>query len=108
MPASIPRYLAESAQRLPAKVAIVSRARSITFGELRQEAMATAECLREMGLQSGDRIGVCMEKTVDQVVAILGVLCANAVVVPILPRLKAPNIRHIIENSGMAAMITDS
>jgi acyl-CoA synthetase (AMP-forming)/AMP-acid ligase II len=33
---------------------------------------------------------------------------ANAVLVPILPRLKGPNIRHIIDNSGMVAMITDS
>ncbi|MDP3085879.1 MAG: AMP-binding protein [Rubrivivax sp.] len=108
MPASIPRYLAETAQRLPDKVAIVSAARSITFGELYREAVATAECLREIGLSSGDRIGICMEKSVDQVLAILGVLFANGVVVPILPRLKGPNIRHIIENSGMAAMITDS
>jgi len=108
MPASIPRFLAETAQRLPDKVAIVSAGRSITFGELYRESVATAECLREIGLQSSDRIGICMEKTVDQVLAILGVLFANAVVVPILPRLKGPNIRHIIENSGMAAMITDS
>ena len=108
MPASIPRYLAETAQRLPEKVAIISRTRSITFGELYQEALATAECLREMGLQTGDRVGICMEKTVDQVVALLGVLLANGVVVPILPRLKGPNIRHIVENSGMAALITDA
>lgn len=108
MPASIPRYLAETAQRLPGKVAIVSRARSITFGELYGEALQTAETLREIGVHPGDRVGICMEKTIDQVLAILGVLCANAVVVPILPRLKQPNIKHIIENSGMAALITDS
>lgn len=108
MPASIPRYLAQTAQRLPDKVAIVSRERSITFGELHAQAQASALCLREMGLQPGDRVGICMEKTIDQVLAILGVLYANAVVVPILPRLKAPNIRHIIENSGMAAMVTDA
>lgn len=108
MPASIPRYLAETAQRLPDKIAIVSASRSITFGELYTEAVATAACLREVGVQAGDRIGICMEKTVDQVLAILGVLFANAVVVPILPRLKGPNIRHIIEDSGMSAMITDS
>lgn len=108
MPASIPRYLDATAQRLPEKTAIVSRSGSITFGQLQREALATAECLREMGLKPGERIGICMEKTVDQVIAILGVLYANGVVVPILPRLKGPNIRHIIENSGMAAMITDT
>ena len=108
MPASIPHFLAETAARLPDKVAVVSRARSITYAALHSEALATAECLREMGLKAGDRIGICMEKTVDQIVAILAVLCANGVVVPILPRLKGPNIRHILDNSGMVAMITDA
>ena len=107
MPASIPRYLTLTAERLPDKIAIISRERSITFGQLLQEARSSAECLREIGLNAGDRVGICMEKTIDQVLAILGVLFANGVVVPILPRLKGPNIRHIIENSGMAAMITD-
>src|ERR1051326_198305 len=101
MPRSIPRFLREAAQRMPDKTAIVSPARSITFSQLCHEALATAECLRELGIQTGDRVGICMEKSVDQVSAILGVLSANAVIVPILPRLKAPNIRHIIENSGM-------
>ena len=108
MPRSIPRFLSETAERLPEKTAIVSKTRPVTFSQLRDEALATAECLRELGIQPGDRVGVCMEKTIDQVSAVLGVLFANAVVVPILPRLKQPNIRHIIGNSGMAALITDS
>jgi acyl-CoA synthetase (AMP-forming)/AMP-acid ligase II len=108
MPASIPRYLTDVAHAMPEKIAIVSRERSIRFGELYNEALSTAECLREIGVAPGDRVGVCMEKTIDQVLALLGILFANAVLVPILPRLKQPNIRHIIENSGMSAMITDS
>ena len=107
MPRSIPRFLQETAKQRGSKRAVVSRERAITFDELLNEALATAECLREMGIQPGDRVGVCMEKTVDQVSVILGTLYANAVLVPILPRLKGPNIRHIIDNSGMSAMITD-
>lgn len=105
---SIPQFLRETAERLPEKTAIVSRERSVTFSQLLREAQATSACLRDLGIQSGDRVGICMEKTIDQVVAILGVLFANAVVVPILPRLKGPNIRHIIDNSGMIGMITDT
>jgi len=108
MPRSIPWFLDEAAERLPDKIAIVSRARSISFEQLRHESLATAECLRELGIQPADRIGVCMEKSIDQVSVILGILCANAMLVPILPRLKQPNIRHIIENSGMTAMVTDA
>ncbi|MGA7460808.1 MAG: AMP-binding protein [Candidatus Korobacteraceae bacterium] len=105
---SIPEFLCDIADRLPDKLAMVSDERSLTFAQLYDEALATAECLRGIGVEAGDRVGICMEKTLDQVSVILGVLCANAVVVPILPRLKQPNIRHIIENSAMVALVTDS
>jgi amino acid adenylation domain-containing protein len=98
----------EIGDRLPNKEAVVSRSRAITFGALQHDALAAAECLTELGIGPGDRVGVCMEKSVDQVVAILGVLCANAVLVPVLPRLKPANIEHIINDSGMAALITDA
>lgn len=108
MTGSIYRFIAETAERLPAKPAVVSTARTVSFSQLYEEALVTANCLRELGIQSGDRIGICMEKSVDQVSVILGALFANAVIVPILPRLKQPNIKHIIENSGMAAMVADA
>ena len=108
MSRSIPRFLCDVAERLPDKIAIVCKTRSATFSQLHHEALVTAECLREIGVAPGDRVGICMEKTLDQVSVILGVLFANAVVVPILPRLKPHNIRHIIENSGMVALVTDS
>jgi amino acid adenylation domain-containing protein len=105
---SIPHFLIETAARLADKAAIVAAGEPLTFAQLRDNALATAECLGELGIQPGDRVGICMEKTPDQVIAILGVLFANAVVVPILPRLKAANIAHIVANSGMAALITDA
>jgi amino acid adenylation domain-containing protein len=105
---SVPRFLIETAERIADKAAIVSAGGSLSFGELRGQALATAECLRELGIKPGDRVGICMEKSTDQVIAILGTLHANAVVVPILPRLKRSNIAHIIENSGMAALVTDA
>lgn len=108
MPRSIPKFLLETATRLPEKVALVEKNQTLTFATLCEQAQATAECLRELNIQPGDRVGICMEKSIDQVLVFLGVLFANAIVVPILPRLKGPNIQHIIENSGMVAMVTDA
>ena len=51
---SIPRFLAAAAERLPEKAAIVSSARSVAFAHLHQEALATAACLREFGIQDPD------------------------------------------------------
>ena len=108
MPRSIPRFLRETAERLDSKKVIISRNESVTYGELLNRVLATAEAIKELGIKPGDRVGICMEKTIDQVTVILGVLFANAVIVPVLPRLKQANIRHIIENSGMTALVTDS
>jgi amino acid adenylation domain-containing protein len=108
MPRSIPSFLLSTANAMPDKLAVASTSRSLTFSQLLEESLATAESLREIGIQPGDRVGVCLEKSVDQVSVIFGILFANAVLVPILPRLRDANIRHIIENSGMAGLITDS
>lgn len=108
MPRSIPRFFRETVQRLDSKQAIVSRTDSVTYGELLNRVLATAEAIKELGIKPGDRVGICMEKTIDQVTVILGVLFANAVIVPVLPRLKQANIKHIIQNSGMAALVTDA
>ena len=100
MPRTIPRFFSETAERLPDKTVVVSRDGSITYSQLHNDVLATAEALRELGIQPGDRVGICMEKSIDQVCVILGVLYANAVVVPILPRLKRANINHIVDNDS--------
>jgi len=49
-----------------------------------------------------------MQKTLDQVVAILGVLWANAIFVPIHPVLHAEQIGHMVDDCDMKFLITDS
>jgi acyl-CoA synthetase (AMP-forming)/AMP-acid ligase II len=49
-----------------------------------------------------------MQKTLDQVVAILGVLWANAIFVPIHPVLHANQIGHMVDDCDMKLLITES
>ena len=105
---TIPWMLEETLGRCPDKEAVFEGDESLTFAQMHQQALATALVLRDLGVEKGDRIGICMNKTLDQVSAILGTMYANAIFVPILPKLKRSNIAHIISDSGMKAMITDS
>jgi amino acid adenylation domain-containing protein len=100
--------LENSAAILGDKTAITCGELTLTFDELRSKAKATACALVEMGVKPGDRVGICMTKCPEQIVVILGVLYANAIFVPILPALKRRGIAHIISNSGMIAIVTDS
>jgi amino acid adenylation domain-containing protein len=80
----------------------------LTFRQLHDEALAAAQALAHLGVQPGDRVGICMQKTLDQVVAILGVLWANAILVPIHPVLRAEQITHMASDCEMKLLITES
>ena len=93
---------------LPDKPAVFSGGESLAFRQLHAEAVAASRALAQLGIQPGDRVGICMQKNLDQVVAILGVLWANAIFVPIHPVLHAQQIRHMVDDCDMKLLITDS
>ena len=90
------------------KEALFGGGASLTFRQLHAEALAAAQALAQLGVRPGDRVGICMQKTLDQVVAILGVLWANAILVPIHPVLRAEQIGHIATDCDMKLLITES
>ena len=89
---TIPRQFEQTLSGVPDKAAIFRGDESLTFRQLHAEAAAAAQALASLGVSPGDRVGICMQKTLDQVVAILGVLWANAIFVPIHPVLHAKQV----------------
>src|SRR5437667_6373550 len=104
IPAQFDRTLSE----VPDKAAVFGGGASLTFRQLHAEAVAAAQALASLGVRPGDRVGICMQKTLDQVVAILGVLWANAIFVPIHPVLRAEQIGHIAADCDMKLLVTES
>jgi len=105
---TIPYMFEKTLKKSPNKKAVFSENDSLTFSQLYKKSLATSNVLKDMNLEKGDRVGICMNKNLDQVIAILGVMYSNAVFVPILPKLKKSNIYHIIKDCGMKILITDS
>ena len=67
----------------PDLVALVWDGGELSFGALRDRALGLAGVLVERGVRAGDAVGVCLPKGVGQVVAVLGVLAAGGVYVPV-------------------------
>src|SRR5947207_3200632 len=105
---TIPAQFEQTLSAVPDKAAIFSGSESLTFRQLHAEAVAAAQALAQLGIRPGDRVGICMQKTLDQVIAILGVLWANAIFVPIHPVLHAEQIGHMVDDCDMKLLITDS
>src|ERR1051325_784172 len=105
---TIPAQFEKTLSFVPDKVAVLSAGESLTFQQLHAEAVATAQALKELGVKPGDRVGICMQKNLDQVITILGVLWANAIFVPMHPVLHAEQIGHVVHDCDMKLLITDS
>ena len=105
---TIPAQFEHTLSAFPDKAAVFRGSESLTFRQLHAEAVAAAQALASLGVLPGDRVGICMQKTLDQVVAILGVLWANAIFVPIHPVLHAEQIGHMVDDCDMKFLITDS
>jgi amino acid adenylation domain-containing protein len=100
------QLLTRSAERYPEKIAVWARGRSITYGELNERSNQLAHLLCQRGIQKGDRVGIYFPKCVESVVAMLGIVKAGAVYVPIDPQAPADRVCYIIGNCGCRALIT--
>lgn len=105
---TIPAQFEQTLSTVPDKAAVFSGGEALTFRQLHAEAAAAAQALAGLGVLPGDRVGICMRKNLDQVVAILGVLCSNAIFVPIHPVLRAEQIGHMVDDCNMKLLITDA
>ncbi|UHA73197.1 non-ribosomal peptide synthetase [Paenibacillus sp. 481] len=96
----------EQAAASPDRIAVVDREGQTTYGELMLRASAIREQLIATGCQQQDRVAIVMDKSVHQIAAVLGVLSAGAVYVPI--DTQQPELRRtaIVQKTGVRHVLT--
>jgi amino acid adenylation domain-containing protein/thioester reductase-like protein len=75
----------QHAQRDPGRVAVVSGQMSMTYAELNAKANQLARYLRDRGVGPDQLVGICVERSLELVLAIVGVLKAGGAYVPLDP-----------------------
>jgi acyl-CoA synthetase (AMP-forming)/AMP-acid ligase II len=88
-----------------AETALVFEGRALTFGELDALSRVYAERLSRLGLAPGDRVAVFTETCPEIVSAFVGHLRSGVIQVPINPRYRSEEARHILEDSGACAVL---
>ncbi|MFC5219026.1 non-ribosomal peptide synthetase, partial [Streptomyces coerulescens] len=94
------------AARTPHAPAVIWSSGQLTYDELAGRARRVAERLEHLGTRPGDRVVVSMRKGWEQVAAVLGVLRAGGVYVPVDPALPAERITYLIEHTEARAVLT--
>src|SRR6266567_325162 len=76
--------------------------------ELAREATQLAAGLRTLGIEKGDRVLVMLPNCPEVLIAYQAVARVGAVIIPVLPLLKVPEVHYIAANSAARAIITSS
>jgi amino acid adenylation domain-containing protein len=103
---SVPALFAEQAARAPAAVAVTDGPRSLTYADLQHWARGLADRLRDLGICRGARVGVCCDRSIEQIVAVLGVLAAGAAYVPLDPTHPTERRAALLDDAGATAVVT--
>ena len=78
---------------------------SLSYHDLNTQANQMARQLHELGIKTGDRVAICMEASLTQLVAILGVMKAGACYVPLEPSHPELRLQETIEDCGASLVL---
>jgi amino acid adenylation domain-containing protein len=95
----------EQARRRPEAVAVVFEGEPLTYGELNRRANRLAWRLRRLGVGLESRVGICLERSLEMVVALLAVLKAGGAYVPLDPTHPPERLSWLWEDSRAVVLL---
>jgi amino acid adenylation domain-containing protein/non-ribosomal peptide synthase protein (TIGR01720 family) len=94
------------AERAPQSIAVTFGDESLTYGELNQRANQIAHYLRQLGVGPESAVGLCLERSAEMVIAILGVIKAGGAYVPLNPDDPSERLSYILNDSCASVLLT--
>jgi amino acid adenylation domain-containing protein len=97
----------KQATKTPEKIALAMEKREFTYRQVNSRANQIANALRAQGVNLETPVGVCLRRSPEAVIAILGILKAGGAYVPVDPDFPEARKQFIIEDSGLSVLITE-
>ena len=98
----------QQAARTPLAIAAELAEQRVTYGELDRRANQLAHHLLKLGVGPDVRVGICMERSLELLAALLGVLKAGGAYVPLDPAYPQERLDYMLEDSGASLVLTQS
>ncbi|MCC4590196.1 amino acid adenylation domain-containing protein [Xanthomonas campestris pv. cannae] len=96
------------AQRTPDAVALVYEGEQLSYAQLNAEANRVAHLLRERGVRADRLVGLCMERSLDMIVGLMGILKAGGAYLPLDPSYPEARLRRMLQDSAVDLVLTQS
>jgi amino acid adenylation domain-containing protein len=98
--------VSEQAARTPDVIAVVHGERKLVFKELNQRANQLADYLCKKGVRKDTPVGICLKRSVELTVALLGVMKAGGACLPLDPDYPSERLAYMLEDSQARVLLT--
>jgi len=95
------------AEKSPQSTALVHREIEVNYGELQKKANQVANYLLGQNVKPGDSVGICLDRSIEMVTAILGILKVGAAYVPLDPNYPDERLGFMINDTKLDVLITE-
>lgn len=96
----------QAAAKFPDQEAAVFQNRRLTYAGLVQRTHSLAHALVDQGVRRNDRVGIFLNKSLESLIAIYGIMKAGAAYVPLDPAMPTERLQHVIDDCNLHCLIT--
>jgi amino acid adenylation domain-containing protein/non-ribosomal peptide synthase protein (TIGR01720 family) len=96
----------DQARLTPSRPAVVFNECQLTYAELNTRANQLAHVLRKRGVAAGAIVGLCVERSSEMIVALIGILKAGGAYLPLDPEQPAARLAYQVKTAGSSILIT--
>ena len=97
----------EQARRTPEAVALVEGERRLSYREVDERSNQVGHYLRKLGVGPEVRVGICVSRSAEMVIGLLGILKSGGAYVPLDGSYPEERVRYMVEDSGAAVVLTE-
>ena len=105
---TLPALFAAQAARTPEATALVFEDRSLSYAALAAHANRLAHHLRGLGVGPETVVGLCVERSPEMVIGLMGILAAGGAYLPLDPQYPAERLAFMLRDAGAAVLVTQS
>ena len=98
----------ERARKSPNAIAVICGYESLTYETLNAKSTQLALYLQKLGIRSDALVAVCMDRSLDMLVTLLGILKAGGAYIPLDPQIPADRLSYMLDDSKVSVIITQS
>ena len=106
MDACVPQLVARQAAMSPDAIALISGKQTLSYKELNSQANQLAHYLQTLNVRAGTLVGLCVERSLDMVVGLLGILKAGAAYVPLDPSYPTERLSFMLQDAQVSVLVT--